>query len=242
MKKFSLQTLALLAIILMLLQGCSKKDDSNPTGPGANNNPPAAPTIEFKGPQTNSQDTYAQLTIAYAKMFNGFSNYFASFNQSGGVSSGNTWTWTWSGGGLTVTYAATKQTDGSYAWKCTYNGTDGNHTYTNFVVWEGTVNAAGNGGSWQIYETDVTTSHMLAVEYVWSTSSTNILTGTFAGYNNGVLDVKYVVTNNPNGTGEVNFYDVNVLVFKSSWAADGTGTWWTYDSSTGAQTSTGTWS
>ncbi len=242
MKKLNLHALFIFAIILMLVQGCSKKDDSSPTAPSTPSTPPTAPTINFRGPQTSSQDTYAQLTVTYATMFNGFSGLFAPLSSSQGAWVGNTWTWSVTSGTLTVTYTCTRQTDGSYTWKCTLNGTDSPHVYTNFTVWEGMVNAANNGGSWSVYDEDATAAGVKSVEYTWATDGSGVLTGTFKGYDNGVLSVRYVVTNNTNGSGEVNFYDGTVLVYKATWTATGTGQWWIYDSSTGTQSNAGTWS
>lgn len=239
MKGFGLKAIAVLLFILVVVQGCSKKDDSSPTE--AKTNPPSLPKVEFKGPNTTSTDTYAQITKGYVSAFNGFSTIFTAYASVGATSSGNTWTWSATNGSLKVTFTATLQTDGSYSWKCHYDGTYSGKTYSNWAVWEGTTSADGKSGNWQIYDEDLPATKTLVAKYEWATNSSGTLTGTFWSYDNGALSDRLVVINNADGTGEVYSYSGTVLTFKSKWSANGTGQWWMYNSTTGSQTGSGSW-
>jgi hypothetical protein len=218
--------------------GC-KEDKSTPSGP----NTTAAPTIPqvtFKGPNTTSTDANAQLAKSNATMMNGVmsqSTYFAAIPAQ---QNGNTYTWTYGAGGETYTFTGVKQSDGSYVWTLTYTGSASGTPVTNFTLWQGTTSADGKTGNWTFYEpghagkTD---------EFTYTTNASNILTGTWSVYNTGgtTLASKTIIVNNPDGSGSLEVYDDGTFMnYKSVWIANGSGTWYTYDSS-GTQIGTGTW-
>jgi hypothetical protein len=153
---------------------------------------------------------------------------------------GNIYTWSFDGGTEIIT--GIKQPDGSFTWTMVYNGTFGTVTYDHYKIWDGTTSADGKTGYWEFYSHPSTTSNG---NLGYSIDTSGVLTGTHQVYFVGTLVMnKTVVTNNADGSGELDEYGANgngiLLVFKAVWAANGSGTWWTYTS--GTQSGTGTWS
>jgi hypothetical protein len=228
--------------IALVGAGCSKKS-SSPTSPQTSN-APTFPSVVVKGPTTNSTDQYAQTTKAYATEANALTStaLFAAFSGLNPTQNGSTWTWTVTEQTLTVTFTETQQADGSLTWSWKQNGTDPQTqvVYNNWVFFSGTHNADGKSGDWKVYNDNTTT---VAGDYAWSTNASGVLTATLTSYNtDGTLDGKLVIVNNTDNSGEVDVYTGTVLTFKATWVASGSGTWWTYNSTSGTQTSTGTWS
>lgn len=221
--------------ITFLITGCSKKD-SSPTEP--QQTAPSIPTVTFKGPNTNSTDLNVQMVKSYVTVMNAYTMELAPFSAMQGVQSGNTWTWTYTQGTLTVKFTATTQSDGSYQWKMVFNGTDPSDgtVYNNWTAIEGTTSADGKSGSWKIYDENKT---ILLAEFNWATSN-NVLTGTMKEYTNGVFSGQIVLVNNPDNSGELRVYTGSVVTYKAVWQSNGSGQWWTYNSS-GTQTGTSTW-
>ncbi len=231
----------LLAFALIVgLGGCSKKTD-NPAGP-VNSTAPSFPTVTFKGPNTNSSDPNVSIIQGYVSLGNAYSNYFNVFAGTNATQSGNTWTWSETNGNESVTFSMTKQSSGSYSWKWVVNGTDqsSGRTYNNKTFFEGTVGADGKSGEWKVYQD---TTSLLAADFVWATNSSGTLSGTLSIYQDdgSTVEEKYQIANNSDGSGEVDLYSGTILVYKATWQTNGSGTWITYDSTTGAQTGTGTW-
>ncbi|RPI06275.1 MAG: hypothetical protein EHM64_03460 [Ignavibacteriae bacterium] len=224
----------LLIVLLTLCIGCKK--DESPT----NSQPAAAaiPTVTFHGPNTTSTDINAQYAIGYATTINSMMGVSQMFAGAPAQQNGNTSTWTFSQGGVTATFTGVRQSDGSYTWTYTYSGTEGGVTYTNFKLWEGTTSADGKNGTWTIYQLGHTG---MALQLVYTTNSNNVLTGTWSVYaSNGALEEKWIIVNNPDNSGSIEIYtNGTILVSKSVWAANGSGTWYTYTS--GTQSGTGTW-
>lgn len=230
-------TALVLIMMACFLAGCAK-DDESPTEPPQQDKP-AFPTVTFKGPNTTSNDSYAQLTKAYAEVFNVFTTFWQPFLSLPATRDGNNWKWTYSGPGFTQTFTASKQADGSHTWSLVYNGTIDGVVYNNWKFLEGTTSADGKNGSWKAYEDNST---RLDLEVSWTTSAANVLTGTWKEYVNGVLDGRTELINNPDGSGELKSYNKgNVMTFRAVWLANGSGQWWTYSGTTGAQTGTGSW-
>ncbi len=226
--------------IALLASGCSK-NSSSPTSPQT---APTFPSVTVKGPNTTSSDSHAQLAVSYAAEVNAVSNsgLFASFTGLKPAQSGNTWTWSVSEATLSVTFSETLQGDGSYTWSWTENGTNSQThvTYNNWVFFTGNRSADNKNGEWKIYNDNSTN---LAADFTWSTNASSVQTSTLVGYNtSGVLTGKVNIIDNSDNSGEVDYYTGTVMTFKATWVAAGTGTWWTYDSTTGSVTGTGTWS
>ncbi len=236
--KLSLFVLGL--ALVLVAAGCSKK--SSPTAPQATT-PPTFPTVTLKGPQTTSTDTFAVKTRSDIANLNATvtSPYIGLLLLVTPVHNGNTWTWTVTEGTLAISATATTQSDSTNAWTAKINGTVPGDTvaYNNWTAISGTSSADGKSGSFNTYNPNSTT---LAGMAVWTTSSTGQLVATFSVFSQGIMVGKSIVTNNADNSGELDEYEGTTLVFKSTWVAAGSGTWWTYDSNTGVQTRTGTWS
>ncbi|HEY6952531.1 MAG TPA: hypothetical protein VI758_08985 [Bacteroidota bacterium] len=221
------------------MMGCSKSSTTAPVTPTA----PAFPSVTFKGPATASTDANAQATIALATSANAYSNgaVFATFAGVNPAQSGNSWTWSYTAGNWSITFTETKQPDGSYTWQWVENGTNPNNhaVYSNWTFFSGSRSADGANGDWKVYYDSTTT---LNAEFTWSTVS-GVKTGSLKVYaSNGItITDQMTVINNTDGSGEVDVYTGAVVTYKSTWSANGSGTWWTY-SNTGTQTGTGTWS
>ena len=226
---------AALLVVLVAVSGCDKKS-SNPTN--SSGNTPTIPAVNIK---TSIPDTttnpYALEAKGQVALINALFTPISIFGSLPGTNSGNTWTWTCSYGGLTETFTAVKQGDGSYTWTWTLNGTDGTHTYTNWVFWQGTSNAAGTGGSWSIYSYADTTY----TTFVWSTDGTGVVTGTLQDMEGSTVVSKLVLTSNPDKSGEIDFYEpATVLTQKWVWLATGHGFYYHYPSP-GGSTPAGAW-
>ena len=217
--------------LALFFVGCGKSEDS-PTEP--QEEAPPIPTVRFKGPNTTSQDPYAQTAKLAAEWFNVVTSIWDAFRSLPATREGNTWKWTYTAGGVTHTYTGTKQADGSVQWRYTLNGGG----YSNWTALEGSTSGDGKSGNWKAYEDKST---RLDVELSWSTSTANVLSGVWRDYENGVPDERIEMTNNPDGSGEMKMYNrANILILRIVWQSNGSGQWWTY-SDTGQQTGTGRW-
>lgn len=225
-------------VLLVTIIGCSKNSDSSTTP--SNGGAVTIPQVTFNGPNTTSTDPNATIAKAYATSMNGIMSASAVFAQMPAQQNGNTSTWTYGGGGMSYTFTGVRQSDGSYTWTYTFTGTEGGVSYTNFTMWQGTTSADGKNGSWTFYEPGHTKK---TEEYTYSTDANNVLTGTWYVYNSsGTLSDKLIIVNNPDNSGRVEMYDNGTIMsYKAVWTANGSGTWFTYNSTTGVQTGTGTW-
>ncbi len=237
--KTKLYLLIVAIVVALVAAGCNKSSSTSPQ----TSQPPTFPSVTFKAPATNSTDSYATMTKSYATSINAYSSgaLFAAFGGMNPAQNGNTWTWTITEGTLTVTYTMTKLADNSVTWQWMENGTDQSTgaVYHNWVFFSGSRSADGKSGDWKVFQ-DSTTN--LAADFAWSTSATNVLTGTLKVYasNGTTITDQLTVINNGDGSGEVDVYTGAVVTFKATWVASGAGTWWTYNTS-GTQTGTGTW-
>jgi hypothetical protein len=226
---------ASLLTLTLLIPGCSKKD-SSPTE--VQTSPPTIPALLFKGPNTNSTETNAQMIKSYVSTMNSFTTMFVPYQYIQSVQNGNTWTWNYTDQTLTVKMTATSQSDGGYLWKLILNGKDPSDgvTYNNWTGMEGTTSADGKSGIWKIYQENTT---ILATDFTWSTTN-SVLTGTQKNYTGEGPTSQIVLVNNPDNTGEMRIYTGSVVTYKATWTAAGSGQWWTFNSS-GVQTGTGSW-
>ncbi len=224
--------------LLLTAAGCSK--NSSPTSPQSTT-PPTFPTVTLKGPNTNSSDTFAVRTKSDIADLNASvsSPYIALLLSVTPVHTGNTWTWTIAEGTFSISASATTQSGGSNAWTVTMNGTAPGDTiaYNNWTAITGTSSADGKNGS---FDTHVPNATTIAGTAVWTTSSNGQLVATLSVFSQSILAAKSIVTNNADGSGELDEFEGTIPAFKSTWVAAGSGTWWTYDSH-GTQTSTGNW-
>jgi hypothetical protein len=123
-------------------------------------------------------------------------------------------------------------------WKLVLNGVDPSDgvSYNNWTALQGTTSSDGKNGSFKAYEENKTTFEL---EFDWTTVN-SVLTGTHKEYDNGAFTGRNVIVNNPDNSGSMMLYTGAVNTKKATWIANGSGQWWSYNSS-GAQTGTGTW-
>src|SRR5438105_5008494 len=154
MRKTALHAITAVSFAALMV-GCSNSDTTSPTQTA-----PTIPAVNFVGPTTNSSDTYAQITKQYALSANAYSTaFFGSFAGTNATNSGGSWSWSATSQGLTATFTATKQSDGSYKWKWILNGTSSStgKSYSNWTLLDGTSSADGLTGEWKIYNDNTTT-------------------------------------------------------------------------------------
>jgi hypothetical protein len=226
-----------LVLALFGVTGCSSSSDS-PTSPNGGD-APNIPQVEFKGPQTNSQDQHAIQTQSYVGSINGLTQSYQTFANLPAENNDNGWSWSVTLGNLTETLTVTSNGDNGYSWTLTLDGTDSDGTqYNNFTLAEGTTSGDGSNGSWTIYEDNSST---ISAEFSWTTDSDNTLTGTLSYYDNGQKTSSMEVINYSDNSGQLTFNENGTTSFKSTWSSDGSGEWWEYDSQ-GNVSSNGTWS
>lgn len=221
-------------VACLAIMGC----DENSLLTGEGGPPPALPSIAFKGPQTTSTNPEALNTKSAVDAMNGFSSYFLIFSGVTPKDSGGVFTWTYLSQALTIRLVATKQQDGGFAWKIIYNGTNSqNKTYTNWTSVDGTTSSDTKSANWVVYEDNTT---LKAADFVWSTSTSNSVSGSYKLYANSALSSQLSITSNTDNTGEFRQSDDLALIYRSTWLANGSGQWWRYDRS-GQITSSGSW-
>lgn len=228
-------------MLSLLAAGCSK-EDSNPASSTAVTNPgppPSVPNINIKGPSSMSDDPSLALVKGLFQGFNTFTYYSNKFQNVQAVYSDSTWVRKFVEGPITAVLTATQLSDGTFSWKLTLNGTNDTVTYNNWLALEGTSSADGRIGTWKLFRNN---TNILTGDYSWQTNTDNSTTITVREYQaDGNVRSKIEATENTDKSGQVLVYFLSNLSFKALWAADGTGQWWTYDSS-GNIRHQGTWS
>ncbi|EHO41282.1 hypothetical protein Calab_1664 [Caldithrix abyssi DSM 13497] len=221
----------------LVLFSCSedKKDD----GTNATDTPPEGVSItEIEVPPALLQSTnqYAQMAVGTINFVNSFKGYVGFFNPNVGLQSdtdGPPWVYTWSDGGLTITLTITIE-DNQYHWVLTFNGTDGEMQYNNFVMYEAWQNLDGTYGKLVVYDPEY---QNISSEWTWVQDDQGVITVTFINHYD---QSKIIVTQNQDLSGTLEVYENNILTMKISWNADGSGNWWTYDDD-GTLTGSGSW-
>jgi|GEM_PF-2596729 len=246
-----------LLLIFGLFFACGDDDDDS-SGPETGQPPEIfAPTASFTGPQSN--DPNAQLVNTYVSMANAQAltsmSLSALATQLPGEASrsGDTWTWTYTytddqtGYTVTVTVTATEQQDGWY-WTFTWNGTE----FDNWTAIEGFTAIDGTSGWWKWRNPD---TGIVEASVVWEGNDTSGMQEWYEGdfQSSGILfllmewseadgattwtltapeQIKYVVTENANGSGDFYIYEWEnedwVLVFEAHWTGAGSGTYTDY--------------
>lgn len=234
----------LYAIVLAasFIGGCSKSSNgTNPTGPGTTTAPHLA-TPTFTGPNTTSDSLGAIEAKSLSATMNFQVAFAESFQTGQAKQNGSTWSWTYhsSTSSFTATWSAVKQSDGSYSWSLVFNGQTDSVTYNNWTFLKGTTSSDGKSGNCTIYYSNTSS---IGIQFNWTTASNGTVTGTVLVYNaSGAVTEKVVITNNTDKSGEVDVYTGAQMTFKATWQSNGSGQWWEYDPSSGAQVYYGTWS
>jgi hypothetical protein len=218
MKK-SIFSLSVVLLFLVFTAGGCKKTTSEPSG-GA----PTVPSVTFSAPalDTSVCGQQAYFLVQFANLY---STQFAVFAALPPTSSGNDYTWSLPLDSLTVTVKATRQGDGSFTWEIKYNGTEDGVAYSNKVTATGSSSADGKSGSFTAYDD---ASAGVVGTFAWSTSPSNVVTGTFIEKDTpgGNDAYKIEVISNANGSGETSAFHATApgtwaLYFHATWAAAG---------------------
>jgi hypothetical protein len=206
-----------IALMLGLIAvGCDKKSTEATTG----NEPPTIPVLQFSSPATPDPSDTSQChwtAYLYSQLSNAFAMYPTIINGLQPTSSGNTWTWTYPSDSVTATITATLANN-VYSWKMVLNGVSDGVPISNWTAMEGTTNLDGSEGSFSLYE-EYTTA--LMVNFSYTKTAAGVLTGTTIYYDQGTPVYKTVHVSNPDGSGEIIYYEYSnqtyVQMFHATW-------------------------
>ena len=243
--------LGLLSLSLLALSGCSSDDD--PTTPSGGSD---APTFTLGGDQTvdlpialeESSDPMAQAIVGMMNQVNALSNMETIFTiPPGAVESQNkdtSWTYTWTtsegSASLTVVLVVT-ETDDSYIWALSFNGTDGEETFEDFLIYRAEQAKDDSWGSFVIFGFEGDTEDVV-LRWDWNTDSLGVYTMTMVGGSGGdTAKTEFVVQ--PTGAGSLDIYEMVggnwQLVLHYDWSVLGTGNYAIYED--GVLVESGSW-
>ncbi len=244
MRKF----LALFVIgSLLVLSGCSKddKDDKkSPTGPSDTSDVPTFKIhkIEIPPAMPQSNDQHAQTVVLYMNLANAFgatlNNNFVppSLNKASGD---GPWEYNWKDGDLQVSVVIKKLTE-KYTWEVSYNGSDDENVYQNFVAFRAEQGLDERSGKFFAY---IANTELVLGQYTWSLDENDTLH--FEVIAEAYLPgSKFVglVNSDRSGTLEIisTIGNTELLQQKYQWDSAGAGEWWEYDQD-GNLIGQGTW-
>ncbi len=219
---------------LALLAGCGGSDKGTNPPPNTPADEPTlqASTIIMPTPLLSSQNPKAQVTANYVNEMNGFSNYLSFFNpQAGGKGAGGLaaadgppWEHTWTNGGLTITMTV-DQVETHHDWDIVLDGTDGAHTYSQWLFIHSEQAVDGTSGSFIVYEPGTTD---VQAQWTWSMNAQDV-----CDYEMIVPESeKLTVAAYPDSSGDLEVYEPGGKtwnrVMRVEWESDGSGQWWEY--------------
>jgi hypothetical protein len=220
MKKFNLSFLVS-AILLLLIVGCSKKDDDK-------NEPPEVAKlaiqekldeIEVPANLANSTSLYAVQVNLYVALIKGIASYFYYFDPVDGATyeDGNYY-WTYGGQSIWMDYS---ETSDAYVYKMDVDLGAGR---VNYITSE--EKKDGSGGFLHIYDYTDAVDGDFVFEYAWDIDSDGNVKVTFKdSEENDVLELY----GSPDDSGYVKSYTGGLLDFELVWNSDGTGYMNEYD-------------
>lgn len=234
---------AMASLLLLVIAGCSSNEE-NPIAPPTT---PKAPTFTLKEiifPQhmLNSTDAHAQQAIALvtdALDFESCGCVFAPPTEAEAVKeTSGEWEYKWTTGDLTQTLQISA-VSGRNSWKVFYDGSQNGTNFNNWRFMDVVQSTDLSSGHITLFKAGTVETEM---EWVWYTLEQNEykLIKQYYGDPPYKIDISVKKDNSgkidkfaPNTSGSM-VYDV-----KFSWAADGTGSYWTFED--GKQTGFGTW-
>ena len=240
--------LLLLAMLALMVVGCSDDDDSNPTG-GTNTPTAQTPAVVetitelTEGPlitnlaqagDPNGYGSVAAIYISMASMANAWMIPPPSASKEilPSLALSDTVTYTWSDGMLTISMLWI-ETSTEYVWKVVVDGTDGTDVFVNFVMIEAHQDLTGTSGWMEMYDPDLTGAFL---RWEWSESG-GVFTMTMTGVD-GVDTWEVTLVVNADGSGYVEVTD-GTEYWKITWNAAGTSGTWTDGVDSGAWPYTG---
>lgn len=235
---------SLVLLLALLVAGCGGDDESNPTGSNSNPVDLSSAQVDIPAAMSNAagSNSGAAQAVGLINLANSFSNYDAWWTPpSPGAKTGLPYfaagvdtTISWSQDGVTVT-RETNENSIDKTWTVTLNGSDGTHTYNDFVFIDGYALLDGSDGSMSVYDPDSPQNTTLTWTWGIDPSQTFFLNLSIAESNG------YISIDVPNtGGGSVTHTINGVNSFSATWQSDGSGSYTIYDSG-GTPTDTGTW-
>lgn len=246
-----LLTLALLSLGLLAITGCSSDDD--PTAPGGTDEAPAFAiggdqTVDLPTTLEESSDPIAQAIVGFMTQVNTLSAMGGTFAVPPGATESknkdNTWTYTWTvtegAANLTVVMVVT-ETDDSYSWALSFNGTDGEGTYNDFLIYRAEQAKDDSWGSFVFYDFGGDPEDVI-FRWDWATDDLGVFTMTMVG-GSGVEAARTVFVVMPTGAGSLDIEEWGgsdwIPVLHYDWNTMGTGSYAIYED--GELIESGTW-
>jgi hypothetical protein len=228
--------LSIIIMMLMLIFAACSDDDDDPTGPGNQGDAPefGMKRVEVPSAMAQSNDPHARMGAAYVSMINGINMAFMT-PPSGSLAkvTDDPWVYTFEADGFIVTTTAWEDGD-KYYWEIVFNGTDGVYTFLDWKAMEAWQYIDGHAGEFMAYIEETT---QLGAKWSWTENSDGSITYQFNDYTSSEL-LEVIIY--PDGSGVLSIYDNGFLVMRISWAADGSGEWWEYNTD-GTVADSGRW-
>lgn len=232
MERFRLPGI-LIPIAAIFLIGCFEKLTVNESAKTA---PEIPELIIFKAPASDKaplelQNSVKELNNRLAPGYTYLS--IATINDP--EIEGNQVTWNVSAGVFNATIVASKKEDDTADWTVSINGSDDNHTYSNWIALQGNSKVDGKNGIWHLF------SEQSAAEigvFNWSIDTNFQKRGVFQINSSGA---EYEIINRPDKSGSFTKKQNGVTVFESSWDSTGSGNYKQRDAN-GNVIDSGVWS
>ncbi len=237
-----LKMLVLLSLSLLALTGCSSDED--PTTPGGGSSD--APAFLLGGEQAvnlpavilNSNDPNAQAIVGVMHQVNvlsGMQGFLAIPDDAvRSQNKDNTWTYTWSlseGQASLTIVMVVQETADSYIWTLSFNGTDGEDTFENFVIYRAEQAMDASWGTFDFYELGGDPEDVV-FHWDWGTDSLGVFSITMiGGAGEGSAKIEFVIQ--PTDSGSLDVYEMVgddwQLVLHYDWNGLGSGTYAIYE-------------
>jgi hypothetical protein len=241
MKTIRINLFVLVLMAIAIISGC-KKDDDKPASDYVKPSQGSSETL-VTVPTTlqNSTDPNAAMVNTYAQMVNAFSGYSEMLSsipdnatQSELKTTGKSWTWS-DGQGNTVWIEFTKD-DVKYAWNL-YMKTASMSSRK--LVVSATQLLTGMAGTMNIYNFyDASTTAVVSYDWAKSADGTTTVNLLFNGGDDAIF---FTLVSKADGSGSYKAYKgttaSGIKFIEATWTANGHGTWWIKDTSSGAETS-----
>lgn len=245
--------LAALVLAFFALNGCSSDDDPADPGGGGSSDAPvfsagAGASIELPAGLESSNDPNAQLVAGYMAQVNILASMSNIFDVPDGakksMNKDSSWEYTWSINEPPVVMSMTltvRELSESYTWTLRIDGTDGEITFDNDIVYFAEAAKDESYGSFYYYDIEGDVNDVI-FSWEWSTDSAGVFTMTMiAGDDTEGFKSVFVV--NPDGSGTLDIYE-NVemswqILLHFEWDALGNGSWIVYED--GVESASGNW-
>ncbi len=239
--------LVIMGILLVAFAlGCSDDDDDTVTGSNGDDTDttlvPAVPTAmaELNAPveaMKNSDNVHVVLASGYVERAKTFSSFLtppsAAENAEYPGLTADSVVYTWTDGDLTMTMVF-KETATHYYWATILDGTLDGITFDNFKLIEAQETITGTSGWLKVFHP----TEGLVFEWQWTVDVTGKFTMVLTGSDElTMFEVEIVV--NVNGSGHVKYTADDLVIWRVTWNAAGTGG--TYEYVVGGTTISGTW-